>query len=201
MIRSVIAPERNRGEQQQAAALTVLANLLAGSSQTSVLARDLVLTGKALYVNASYDGFAVDPTTFAISMVPAPGVSNAEAEAALDAALAKFLADGPDPAQLERVKTRIRAGRVYAQDSAHGRAYDYGQGLATGLTVEDVNDWPDILAAVTPEDIRAAAKLVLESRASVTGWLLPPPEAPVEARADSAPEPVSADTDNPGEAE
>src|SRR5690606_21228511 len=103
--------------------------------------------GKALYVNAFYDGFAVDPTSFAISMVPAPGVSNAEAEAALDAALAKFLADGPDPAQLERVKTRLRAARIYAQDSAHGRAYDYGQGLATGLSIEDVNDWPDILAA------------------------------------------------------
>ncbi|KRW98032.1 pitrilysin family protein [Paracoccus sp. MKU1] len=200
MIRSVIAPERNRGEQQQAAALTVLANLLAGSSQTSVLARDLVLTGKALYVNASYDGLSVDPTTFGISMVPAPGVSNAEAEAALDAALAKFLADGPDPAQLERVKTRIRAARVYAQDSAHGRAYDYGQGLATGLTVEDVNDWPDILAAVTPEDIRAAAQLVLENPAPVTGWLLPPPDAPAEP-APAAPQPVSADAANPGETE
>lgn len=192
MIRTVIAPERNRGEQQQAAALTVLANLLAGSSQTSVLARDLVLTGKALYVNASYDGFAVDPTTFGISMVPAPGVENAEAEAALDAALAKFLAEGPDPAQLERVKTRIRAARIYSQDSAHGRAYDYGQGLATGLTIEDVNDWPDILAAVTTEDIRAAARLVLESKASVTGWLLPPPEEP---------QPVAAEAANPGEAE
>ncbi|MDK8872370.1 pitrilysin family protein [Paracoccus sp. SSJ] len=204
MIRTVIAPERNRGEQQTAAALTVMADLLAGSAQTSVLARDLVLTGKALYVNASYDGFSVDPTTFGISMVPAPGVSNAEAEAALDAALAKFLSDGPDPAQLERVKTRIRAARIYAQDSAHGRAYDYGQGLATGLTVEDVNDWPDILAAVTPEDIRAAAKLVLESKGSVTGWLLPPPDAQVEAGAQpvpAAPQPVSADAANPGEAE
>ncbi|UFM65742.1 insulinase family protein [Paracoccus sp. MA] len=209
MIRSVIAPERNRGEQQTAAALTVLAELLAGSSQTSVLARDLVLTGKALYVNASYDGFSVDPTTFGLSMVPAPGVSNEDAEAALDAALAQFLKDGPDAAQLERVKTRIRAARVYSQDSAHGRAYDYGQGLATGLTIEDVNDWPDILAAVTPEDIRAAAKLVLENPAPVTGWLLPAPDAPAEAGADAAaaaPQPASADasrpeTANPGEVE
>ncbi|SIQ75202.1 zinc protease [Paracoccus thiocyanatus] len=194
MIRTAIAPERNRGDQQTAAALSVLADLLAGSSQTSVLARDLVLTGKALYVNAFYDGFAVDPTSFALSMVPAPGVSNAEAEAALDAALAKFLADGPDPAQLERVKTRLRAARIYAQDSAHGRAYDYGQGLATGLSIEDVNDWPDILAAVTPDDIRAAAQRVLDSKASVTGWLLP------ETLPD-APQPVSADATNPGKAE
>lgn len=177
MLRTVIAPQRKTGDQKTAAALTVLAELLAGSSQTSVLARELVLTGKALYVDASYDGFSVDPTTFGLSLVPAPGVENADAEAALDAALAKFVKDGPDAAQLERVKTQIRAARVYAQDSAHGRAYDYGQGLATGLTVEDVNGWPDILAAVTPEDISAAAKLVLENPAAVTGWLLPEPGA------------------------
>lgn len=45
------------------------------------------------------------------------------------------------------------------------------------MTVEDVNGWPDILAAVTPEDISAAAKLVLENPAAVTGWLLPEPGA------------------------
>lgn len=183
LTRTVLAPQRRTGDQQTAAALTVLAELLAGSSQTSVLARDLVLTGKALYVDAFYDGFSVDPTTFGLSLVPAPGVPNAEAEAALDAALRRFLTDGPDAAQLERVKTQIRAARVYAQDSAHGRAYDYGQGLATGLTVEDVNDWPDILARVTPEDIAGAARLVLENPATVTGWLLPRPGAGADAAA------------------
>lgn len=183
MLRTVLAPQRKTGDQKTAAALTVLAELLGGSAQTSVLARDLVLTGKALYIDASYDGFSVDPTTFGLSLVPAPGVANADAEAALDAALARFVKDGPDAAQLERVKTQIRAARVYAQDSAHGRAYDYGQGLATGLTVEDVNAWPDALAAVTPADISAAAKLVLENPATVTGWLLPAaPDAPAAAQ-------------------
>lgn len=195
MIRTTLAPERNAGDQKTAAALTVLGELLAGSAQTSILARDLVLTGKALYVDASYDGLSVDPTTFALSLMPAPGVSNADAEAALDAALQKFLADGPDPAQLERVKTQIRAARVYAQDSAHGRAYDYGQGLSVGLSVDDVNDWPDILSAVTPDDIASAAKLVLGSPASVTGWLLPQPGADTAEAAGAAAVPVSA---NPG---
>ncbi|MDS9466681.1 pitrilysin family protein [Paracoccus sp. MBLB3053] len=184
MIRSTLAPERNPGEQKQAAALDVLSELLAGSSQTSFLARELVLTGKALYVNASYDGLTVDPTTFALSLIPAPGVSNADAEAALDAALGKFLQEGPDPTQLERVKTQIRASRIYAQDSAHGRAYDYGQGLSIGLSVEDVNEWPDILAEVSVEDVRAAAKLVLDDPATLTAWLLP--EKPATANAATA---------------
>lgn len=207
MVRTVIAPERNAGDQKTAAALTVLAELLGGSAQTSVLARDLVLTGQALYVDAGYDGLSVDPTSFALSLVPAPGIANDQAEAALDAALQKFLTDGPDAAQLERVKTQIRAARIYAQDSAHGRAYDYGQGLSTGLTVQDVNDWPDILAQVDADDIRAAAALVLANPASVTGWLLPsqakdaPPQAAAE-QAGSTEQAGSADpAAQPGEVE
>jgi zinc protease len=177
MTRSMLAPERNAGDQESAAALTVLADMLGGSTQTSVLGRELMLTGKALWVGASYDGLSLDPTEFTLSLVPPQGTDPAKAEAALDAALAKFLKDGVDPADLERVKTRIKASQVYAKDSAHARAYDYGQGLATGLTVEDVNDWPDILSAVTADDVMAAAREVLTEGGAVTGWLTPEPAA------------------------
>ncbi|MFI0396514.1 M16 family metallopeptidase [Paracoccus jiaweipingae] len=173
MIRSILAPERNAGDQKHAAALTILAELLGGSAQTSVLGQKLMLTGKAVSVGAGYDGLSVDPTTFSLSLVPTPQTTPEQAEAALDTALRDFLKDGPDPEQLDRVKTQIRAAQVYARDSAHGRAYDYGQGLAIGLTVQDVNDWPELLAAVTPDDIRAAARDLLTSKASVTGWLYP----------------------------
>ncbi|WP_312526463.1 pitrilysin family protein [Paracoccus sp. (in: a-proteobacteria)] len=190
LTRSILAPERNAGDQKKAAALTVLAELLGGSPQTSVLGKKLVLTNKALYVYAGYDGLSVDPTTFMFSLVPAPGVSNEDAEAALDRALAEFLAEGPDAAQLERVKTQIRAATIYKQDSAHGRAYEYGQGLAVGLGIEDVNDWPALLAEVTPEDIKLAAQEVLTSKASVTGWLLP---AQADAQAPAAAQPNTTD--------
>ena len=194
MIRTVLVPERNPGDQKMAAALTVLAELLGGSAQTSVLGQKLVMTGKALFAGAGYDGFAVDPTNFYISISPVDGTPPAEAEAALDQALTEFLATGPDPAQLERVKTQIRAAQIYEQDSAHGRAYEYGQGLATGLTVEDVNAWPDELAAVTADDVMAAADLVLNSTANVTGWLLPePPASEPPASEPAAARPAPAD--------
>jgi zinc protease len=192
LTRSFIAPERNPGDQKPAAALTVLAELLGGSMQTSVLGRELAMPGKALWVNAGYDGLAVDPTNFVISMVPADGMEPEKAEAELDGALQKFLKDGPDAEDLERVKTSIRAAQIYARDSAHGRAYDYGQGLSTGLTVEDVNDWPDVLSSVTAEDVSKAAQDLLNSKATVTGWLLPaPPEAQAKAPA-VAPTPAAA---------
>lgn len=171
--RSVIVPERNPGDQTTAAALSVLAELLAGSAQTSYLGQRLVLTGKALWVGASYDGLSVDPTTFSVSMAYPPGSDDAAAESALMQALKDFRRDGPDPAQLERVKTQLRAARIYQRDSAHGRAYDYGQGLSIGLGIEDVNDWPELLAAVTADDVRKAAELALGERAGVTSLLKP----------------------------
>ena len=189
LTRSVMAPERNAGDQKTAAALSVLAELLGGSAQTSVLGRELMLTGKAVYAGASYDGLAVDPTTFALTVAPAPGVSQDDAERLLDEAVAKFLREGPDPAALERVRTGLRAARIYEQDSAHGRAYDYGQGLAVGLTVDDVNDWPDLLAQVTSEDVMAAAALVLNDAPGVTSWLLPAADGQV-AQADQPGAPV-----------
>lgn len=198
MTRRVLAPARQPGDQRQAAALTVLADLLGGSTQTSVLGRELVLGGTALWVSASYSGLSVDQTDFGLALVPAEGTTPEAAEAALDAAIARFLENGPDLADLERVKTRIRASEIYARDSAHGRAYEYGQGLATGLSVEDVNDWPEILTEVTAEDVAAAARLVLDRPAHVTGWLLPaePDETDAPLAADdagsAAPQPASA---------
>lgn len=197
LVRSYLATERNPGDQTRAAALTVLAELLGGSMQTSVLGQKLALTGDAIWVNAYYDGLSVDPTTFTLSMVPADDLGTGKAEAALDKALAGFLKTGPDAADLERVKTRIRAAQVYARDSAHGRAYDYGQGLATGLSVQDVNDWPDILAAVTTEDVSAAARDLLNSKATVTGWLLP--KAPQE-QADAGRSPTKTPAKTPAKA-
>lgn len=192
MTRSMLATERNAGDQEKAAALTVLADLLGGSTQTSVLGRDLVLGGRALWVSASYDGLSLDPTEFTLQLIPPQGTEPAKAEAALDAALDKFLTDGVDAADLDRVKTRIQAAQVYAKDSAHARAYDYGQGLATGLTVEDVNDWPDILSAVTADDVMAAAREVLTEGGAVTGWLTPEPAAEPAAKA-VPPKPANAE--------
>ena len=44
--------------------------------------------------------------------------------------------------------------------------------MTSGLTVEDVQQWPDILQAVTAEDIIAAARDVFQIERSVTGWLM-----------------------------
>lgn len=171
--RTYLAPERDPGDQKKAAALTILAELLGGSGTTSVLARALQFDQqKAVYTAAFYDGSSVDDTTFGLVVVPTPDTSLQEVEEAMDAAIADFIAKGPDPADLERIKTQIRAADIYSRDDADGLARRYGEGLAVGLTLADIQGWPDALKAVTAEDVVAAATEVLDKRRAVTGWMM-----------------------------
>lgn len=172
LVRSYLAPERNSGDQREAAALTVLAELLGGSGTTSVLSRALQFDSRiAVYSSAFYDGTAVDPQTFGLVVVPAEGTSLADAEAALDKVLGDFLTNGANSDDLARIKIQIRASQIYDRDSAGGLAREYGAALAVGLSVRDVQDWPEVLQAVTAEDVMAAAHRVLNRNNAVTGWL------------------------------
>jgi zinc protease len=171
--RSYLAPERDPGDQRKAAALTLLAELLGGNGTTSVLARALQFdNAKAVYTAAFYNGTSVDDTTFGLVVVPTPDTPLDVAEAAMDAAIADFIEKGPDPAAFARLKAQIRAADIYARDDANALARRYGEGLSTGLTVDDIRDWPAILDQVTPEEVVAAAREVLDKRRAVTGWLL-----------------------------
>ena len=172
VIRTYLAPERNPGDQRQAAALKLLAEVLGGNPTTSVLARALQFdTQTAVYAEAFYDGVSLDMDTFGVIVVPVPGVTLTDAEAALDGVLERFLKDGVDAADFARIKAQVRASEIYGRDEVQGLARQYGAALAVGLSVKDVQDWPDILQSVTAEEVMAAAKAVFDRRKAVTGWL------------------------------
>ena len=155
----------------------MLAALLGGAPATSYLGQKLQFDSQtAIYTGAGYSGVALDDTTFGIVVVPAVGVSLAEAEAALDETLAAFLEEGVDSEQFERLKRQIYASEIFARDSTRGLAQRYGAALTSGLTVADVQAWPDILQSITPEEILVAGRRVLDRDKAVTGWLMQPTE-------------------------
>lgn len=171
--RSYLAPERDSGDQETAAALVYLAEILGGSPSTSVLGTKLQFEEqKALYTSAFYGGMSLDDTGFGLVIVPARGVSLQEAEDAMDAVVAQFIEDGPDQETFDRIKMQLRASRIYAQDNVESIGQTYGRALTQGLTIKDVQDWPDILQAVTPEDVIEAAKMIFDPNKSVTGWMM-----------------------------
>ena len=159
----------------QAESLDVLAALLGGDAN-SALYRKLVVERKlATEVGASYDGDARDNGKFSIYAVPAPGVSLEVLERATDEIIAKFTAAAPSPADLARVKTQLVAGAIYQRDNQYSMASAYGQALAIGLTVADVQSWPRRINAVGAQDVRGAAATSLVRRESVTLFLKPGP--------------------------
>ena len=148
----------------------MLARVLGESSTTSVLAQKLQFDNPvAIYTAAWYGGGSLDDANFGLAIVPAPGIPLEEAERLLDEAIAEFLEEGVDAAQLDSIKMNVRARQVYALDNVSGIANRYGRALSVGLGVEDVEAWPELLQAVTEEDILNAARSYLDRRASVTG--------------------------------
>jgi zinc protease len=171
--RCYVAPSFRIAEPGEAEALEVLAHLL-GGGQTSLLYRSLVLDQQiAVVAGAHYMGTALDETRFFLYAMPSPGVTMQALDAAIDGVLGRFIADGVDANALERAKTRLVADAIYAQDSQAMLARWYGSALATGLTMEDVRQWPARIEAVEPASIIAAATKYLDRRKAVTGYLLP----------------------------
>ena len=174
VVRTYLAPERDAGAQEEAAALTMLAELLGGSGTTSYLAEKLQFESQtAVYASAFYSGMSLDDSSFGLVIVPSQGVSLQEAEDAVDARVAQFMEDGVDAEDLARIKQQVRASETYSQDDVGNLARNYGAALTSGLTVADVQAWPDVLEAVTEADIMAVAARIFDRDKAVTGWAMP----------------------------
>ncbi|MGH1479619.1 MAG: M16 family metallopeptidase [Geminicoccales bacterium] len=178
MMRSYLAPSFNSGETQYAYPLDILAEILGGTS-TSRLYRALVIEQKiATSAGAFYRGSALDLATFRLYGSPVPGVTLEELETAIDAELQRLKDEPITDEEVSRATKRLVSEAVYARDSLSGAVRSFGIALTTGRTVDDVEAWPERIAAVTADQINAAADYVLNLDNSVTGQLkpVPPPE-------------------------
>ena len=173
LMRSYLAPSFATAQNGEAYALEVLGELF-GSGGTSRLYRSLVVDqGIAAGAGAYYRGSSLDQTTFRVYASPRPGGDLDALEAALDAEIEKLLEDGVTAEEVARVQKRMIAEAVYARDSLTTAVRVFGSALTTGSTIEDVEAWPERIAAVTPESVMVAAERVFDRTQSVTGRLVP----------------------------
>jgi zinc protease len=171
--RVFLVPSYKTAAPGEAEALETLTYMLGGGA-TSALYESLVVDKQlAVGAGAYYLGSAVDDTRLWVYATPAPDVTLEELDAAIDGVLKSFAEAEIDVEHLQRARTRLVADAVYAQDSQASLARWYGEALATGLTIEDVQAWPARMEAVTADDVRAAARKWLDKRRAVTGFLLP----------------------------
>jgi len=173
--------------KEEGYALSVLQEILDGGAATRFY-KSLVVEQKiATDANFSYDGMAISDGTGWLSATPADGVALDVVEKALEAELRKVIKDGVTDQELAEAKQRMQDSAAFARDSLSGPAMVVGQSLASGLTLDDVEYWPQHLDKVTKEQIKAAAAKYLDPdninrRPYISGYLLPPvaPAAPAE---------------------
>ncbi len=170
--RYYLAPSATTAAAGESAALDVLAQLM-GSGSNSYLYRALVVDRPlAVSADAGYQGTALDPTQFMISVSPKPGVEFAQVEQVIDSVISDVGQNPVRAEDLERVKTQLIAEAIYAQDNQATLARWYGGALTTGLSIDDLRSWPDRIRAVTAEQVRDVAQKWLDKKRSVTGYLI-----------------------------
>jgi zinc protease len=170
--RSYLVPSYTTAKGGEDDALDILAHILGGGAN-SRLYRALVTERRvANNAGAWYQGTTLDATRLGLYATPASGVALDKLEGAIDDVITDFVDKGPLAEEVERAKSRMIADYVYAQDNQSTLARMYGAALTTGSSVEAVQARPERLRAVTPEQVRDAARRYLDKRRSVTGYLI-----------------------------
>ncbi len=170
-MREYRVPSYAKAPKGGAEALDLLAEIL-GGGPTSRLYRALVLDKKlAVDVNAFYQGHVRGPAELGVFVVPRDGVSFESVETEVDRVLNEAMGHPPQADELQRAKTKMIADHTYQSDNQFLLAQDYGTGLSIGLSIADVEDWPNRIRSVTAADVATAAKTYLKKEEAVTGRL------------------------------
>ena len=171
--KTFLAPSLQWGKSADVYPLEVLSNILGGGA-SSRLYRRLVVNAKiAVSSGAYYSGDHRGPGRFVLYASPRGDTSLDGLENSIAAEIADIIKNGVTREEIREAKERMAAEAIYARDSLTGGARILGAALASGLTVEDVESWPERIAAITQDDIQSAAKALFNNKNSVTGILLP----------------------------
>jgi zinc protease len=177
--RQWLAPSYVAGDTSLAYPLQVLADVLGGSAASPLYKQLVIDKGLALSASAFYDPDTRDLTSFGFGATLKNGVRVADFEKALDAVVSGAIADGGavNAESVSRAKQRMIDDLTYTRDSLSGPIEIAGTALALGQTLDDVQSWPDRIAAVTPDQVRQAAHAVIHNDIAVTGVLMPGPNS------------------------
>ena len=135
------------------------------------LYRALVERGLASSVSGSLAP-TEDPFLFTVSVTVNEGASLASAEAALLEALADVERDGITDAELVKAKAQLRARLVFDNDSVTNIAHQIGY-YETIAGVDLFTASPGRIAAVTLDEVAAAARTILAPSNRTVGWFEP----------------------------
>lgn len=154
-------------------ALDVLLGVLDGGRsariETRVVRGERVAAGAA----ASYSPLERGDVLFSIGGTPAEGVDVATLEAALREEIERLQSGEITRAELERVKTNVRARDVFQRDSMFYQGMRIGMLTTVGLEQDAYEAYQAGLEAVTADDVARAAREYLTDRRLTVAELVP----------------------------
>ena len=145
-----------------------------GRLYTSLVVEQKIASNTGFY----YASNRWDDGVLGISVTPISVDSVDSIRKSVDEELRKIINDGPTPEEMSDAIARLKNSAIYARDSLQGPAMIIGSNMAVGISLEDIENWPEMISAVTPEEIKEAAKKYLNpdaptSTPPVEGILLP----------------------------
>jgi zinc protease len=174
--RYYLTPSYASAEPGEAEALDLLMRIAANGSISKIYKQMVIEDRTAANAGGWYSDSGVDSGRLGFYAIAAEKVSAEALEQGIDRVIEDLRQNGVTQEELDRARASYLAEFVYASDSQSRMARQYGWRLATGMTVADVEQWPDRLMRVSVDDIREAARKYLVDKNSVTGYLLPAPE-------------------------
>jgi zinc protease len=169
--RAYIVPSVVTAEPGEAEALSVLSEILGGGATSRFYDNLVRADGAATYAGSSYQTSGLDDTRFIIYGLPKPGISLRDLELRMEEVIAQLQENGVTEEELARAKRSAIAQAIYSLDNQTQLANIVGQALTIGRTLDDVQDWPSRIQAVTAEQVQAVAQKYLQPDASATGYL------------------------------
>jgi zinc protease len=150
---------------------------VAAAGSVSQIYKRLVIEDRiAANAGGWYSDSGLDSGRLGFYAIAAENVSAEELEKAIDKVIADLRSKGVTQEELDRARASYIAEFVYASDSQSRMARHYGWRLSSGMSVADVEEWPERLRRVTVQHLRDVARKYLVEENSVTGYLLPAPE-------------------------
>jgi len=167
-----LTPGTARMGARSAAALELLADSLQ-SEVTSPLWDALVTQAHlATDLSVSHD-LHIASGEFTVSLEAAEGVPPDRLERALQQTMLRLRGVGMSADALTTTKRRWLANYVLSSDDQLAVATRYGELLAIGRSLSDIESLPDLISGVTLADINAALAATVSNRCYVTAVLAP----------------------------
>lgn len=151
-------------DYKTALAFSVLCEVLSGNSSTKLYQEFVVRRKKAIDVTLSYDGDARGQGSLWVYATPADGVNLKILEKEINEYFDELIAHGLTDLEVADAKTRLIDGSLYARDSVAGPAMVIGQGLASGLSLDQIEHWPRDISNINSRDVNLVLKNYLSSK-------------------------------------